>query len=80
MHGAAYKNAPPVVRFLHENGHDIKVWNKENKMKRTPLLIAEGYRPGNFKPDFATIEAIEEVMLAEGVEPPSGPKPIHTNY
>lgn len=80
MHGAAYKNAPVVAWFLHENGHDIKVWNKNNKRERTPLLIAEGYRPGNFKPDFATVEAITAIMLKEGVEPPSGPKPHHTNY
>jgi ankyrin repeat protein len=80
MHGAAYKNAPAVVRLLHNRGADIKIWNKNNKMDRTPLLIAEGYRPGNFKPSFATIDAITEIMLSEGVEPPTGPKPYHTNY
>ncbi len=80
MHGAAYKNVPEVVRFLYRHGHVIKIWNKNNNKDRTPLLIAEGYRPGNFKPSFATVEAIIEVMRNEGVEPPTGPKPKHTNF
>ncbi|MDD9867616.1 MAG: ankyrin repeat domain-containing protein, partial [Verrucomicrobiales bacterium] len=64
MHGAAYKNIPAVVRYLDEAGHDIGVWNTHNRNKRTPLLIAEGYRPGNFKPCFRTVEAITKVMLS----------------
>ncbi len=80
MHGAAYKNVPAVARYLHEQGADIRIWNSKNKMERTPLLIAEGYRPGNFKPSFATVDAITEIMLAQGVEPPTGPKPKHSNY
>ncbi len=80
MHGAAYKNAPSVAWFLYEQGADIKIWNNNNKRKRTPLLIAEGYRPGNFKPSFETIEAIEKIMLAAGAEIPTGPKPNQTNY
>ena len=80
MHGAAYKNIPAVVRFLDEKGADINIWNANNGLERTPLLIAEGYRPGNFKPSFETVEAITEVMLSRGVKPPTGPKPKHTNY
>ena len=80
MHGAAYKNIPAVVRYLDSIGHDIKIWNTTNRHKRTPLLIAEGYRPGNFKPSFATVEAITKVMLSHGVQPPKGPKPKKTNY
>ena len=80
MHGAAYKNIPAVVYYLAEAGADITIWNQDNKAERTPLLIAEGYRPGNFKPSFETVEAITKVMLAAGVKPPSGPKPHHTNY
>ena len=80
MHGAAYKNIPAVVRYLDDIGHDIKIWNTTNRNKRTPLLIAEGYRPGNFKPSFATVEAITKVMLSHGVQPPKGPKPRKTNY
>lgn len=80
MHGAAYKNIPAVVYYLDEQGADINLWNTKNDLNRTPLLIAEGYRPGNFKPSFETVEAITEVMLANGVKPPTGPKPKHTNY
>jgi hypothetical protein len=39
------------------------------------LLIAEGYRPGNFKPSFETIAALHRVMLAAGVSPPTNTKP-----
>ncbi|MCZ6672994.1 MAG: ankyrin repeat domain-containing protein [Verrucomicrobia bacterium] len=80
MHGAAYKNAPAVARYLHEQGANIRIWNTNNDNERTPLLIAEGYRPGNFKPSFATVDAITEIMLSEGVKPPTGPKPKHSNY
>lgn len=74
MHGAAYKNVPKVAEWLDKNGADIEVWNQKNKKRWTPLLIAQGFRPGNFKPDFATIEAIEKVMRANGVDPPPAPK------
>ncbi|MGJ8641511.1 MAG: ankyrin repeat domain-containing protein [Opitutaceae bacterium] len=74
MHGAAYGQWPEMVHFLHKNGADIQVWNQINKSKWSPLLIAEGYRRGNFKPSYDTIDAIETVMAAEGVtlryEPP----------
>ena len=36
-------------------------------------LIAQGFRPGNFKPSADTIAAISEVMRAAGVEPPPAP-------
>ena len=80
MHGAAYKNLPSMVHYLDEQKADIKVWNAKNKDGRTPLLIAEGYRPGNFKPSFKTIEAIKAVMVSKGVAIPDGPKPKKTNY
>ena len=80
MHGAAYKNIPSMAEYLDELGADIRIWNTKNALNRTPLLIAEGYRPGNFKPSFATVDAITAVMLANGVKPPTGPKPKHTNY
>jgi uncharacterized protein len=38
-------------------------------------LIAEGYRPGNFKPSADTIAALHRVMLAAGVTPPAKPMP-----
>ncbi|MEM7396051.1 MAG: hypothetical protein AAF492_27265, partial [Verrucomicrobiota bacterium] len=70
----AYKSLPAMVRLLAETGADIKIWNRKNKRQWTPLLIAQGFRPGNFKPAAETIEAISEVMLAAGVIPPSAPE------
>jgi len=75
MHGAAYKNLPKVVQFLADQGAKIEVWNKKNKYGWTPLLIAEGHRPGNFKPSAETIAALHNVMLAAGVKPPANAAP-----
>ena len=74
MHGAAYKNVPGVVHWLYKSGTKIEVWNRKNSKGWTPLLIAQGFRPGNFKPSFETIDAIEVVMRSEGIEPPPAPK------
>ena len=70
MHGAAYKSLPKVVQLLADKGAKIEVWNRKNKYGWTPLLIAEGHRPGNFKPSAETIAAIHRVMRAAGVTPP----------
>jgi ankyrin repeat protein len=75
MHGAALKNLPKVVQFLADNGAKVEVWNKENNFGSTPLMLAQGYRPGNFKPSFETIEAIQRVMLATGAAIPSNATP-----
>lgn len=74
MHGAAYKNIPRMVTFLAEHGADIKVWNRANKLGLTPLKIAYGYRPGNFRPSPDTIAAIQRAMLSAGVTPPDDDK------
>jgi ankyrin repeat protein len=79
MHGAALKNLPKVVQFLADNGAKIETWNKKNRYGWTPLLIAEGYRPGNFKPSFETIDALHKVMLAAGVTPPINARPADIN-
>jgi len=71
MHGAAYKSLPKVVHFLAENGAKIETWNTTNRWGWTPLRIAEGYRPGNFKPSFETIAALKEVMSDAGVSVPA---------
>ncbi len=71
MHGAAYKNLPLAVKFLADKGARIDIWNTRNKFGWTPLTIARGYRFGNFKPSAVTVEALEQVMLAAGVVPPS---------
>jgi uncharacterized protein len=73
MHAAAYKNLPKLVEFLDQHGAKIDVWNRKNRHGWTPLLIAQGFRPGNFKPSAETIEAIERVMRAQGVTPPPAP-------
>jgi len=75
MHGAAYKNLPKVVQFLADKGAKIEVWNRTNKWGWTPLRIAEGYRPGNFKPSAETVAALHRVMLAAGVSPPTNGSP-----
>jgi len=75
MHGAAYKNLPKMVKLLAENGADVKIWNKKNKYGWTPLLIAQGHRPGNFKPSAETVAAIKKAMRAAGVNPPEKTTP-----
>ena len=71
MHGAAYKNLPGAVEFLAAKGAKIEIWNKKNKYGWTPLIIAEGYRFGNFKPSPVTVVALHKVMGSAGgpVEP-----------
>ena len=76
MHGAAYKNFPRVVRFLADKGAKIEVWNRKNKYGWTPLSIAEGNRPGNFKPSPETIAALHRVILAAGLSLPPSAMPI----
>jgi uncharacterized protein len=75
MHGAALKNLPKVVQFLADNGAKIEVWNHKNKFGSTPLMIAQGYRPGNFKPSFETVDALQKVMLANGAVLPTNARP-----
>lgn len=73
MHGVAYKSLPKVAELLAARGAKIEVWNRKNDRGWTPLLIAQGFRPGNFKPSVPTIEAISAIMRANGVEPPPPP-------
>ena len=75
MHAAAYKSLPNVIRLLDAQGADIGVWNCRNKQGRTPLDIARGYRPGNFKPDFETERALKEIMKKHGVTVPATSTP-----
>lgn len=70
MHGAAYKSLPKMVHYLTDKGAKIDVWNTKNKYGWTPVVIAEGFRPGNFKPSVETIAALHTVMRAAGVTPP----------
>lgn len=70
MHGAAYKSLPRMVRYLASKGAKADVWYRKNKHGWTPVLIAEGFRPGNFKPAPETLEALHEVLKAAGLTPP----------
>jgi ankyrin repeat protein len=70
MHGAAYQSRYQLVELFAERKADIKVWNNKNKAGWTPLMIAQGHRPGNFRPAPDTIAAVEKFMRAEGVTPP----------
>jgi len=71
MHGAAYKNLPAAAQFLSSKGASLGVWNRKNEFGWTPLTIARGYRIGNFKPSPETVAAIETLMRAGGVTPPT---------
>ena len=73
MHGAAYKSLPKVAKLLAAKGAKIDVWNQKNDKGWTPLLIAQGFRPGNFKPSAETTAAISKIMLANGIKPPPPP-------
>jgi ankyrin repeat protein len=70
MHGAAYQSRSQLVPLLAERGADINIWNRKNKLGWTPLMIAKGHRPGNFRPAPETIAALEDAMRARGVTPP----------
>jgi ankyrin repeat protein len=70
MHGAAYQSRPKLVQFLAERGANINIWNRKNKAGWTPLMIAQGHRPGNFRPAPDTIAAVERIMRADGIVPP----------
>ena len=76
MHGAAYGSFPSVIQLLAENGADPALWSQPNKHGWTPLYIAEGYRPGNFKPAPLTIAAIAALMADEGLST-EGVRPRH---
>jgi ankyrin repeat protein len=74
MHGAVYQDFARMAQFLADHKADINVWNRKNKSGWTPLMIAFGYRPGNFRPEPDSIAAVERVMRAAGVTPPPRPK------
>lgn len=81
MHGAAYQSRWQLVHYLADRGADIKVWDRKNKWGWTPLMIAQGHRPANFRPAPDTIAAFEKVMRARGVEPPKAiPHNNRPNY
>ena len=76
MHGAVYGSFPSVIQLLADSGADPDLWKRPNKHGWTPLFIAEGYRPGNFKPAPHAIAAIRGLMAKEGLST-EGPRPRH---
>ena len=73
MHGAAYQNWPRLIDYLDQQGMQPEVWNRPNRWGWTPLIIAHGYREGNFRPDAATIACLERVMRQHGLPIPADP-------
>jgi len=67
MHGAAYRNFPRVVDRLAKHGADSSTWNQKNKYGWTPIMIAEGKRPGSFKPSPITVRALQ-AALAQSIK------------
>ncbi|MBL9174453.1 MAG: hypothetical protein JNL10_13025 [Verrucomicrobiales bacterium] len=47
-----------LTRDRGRHGAKAEVWNRKNKYGWTPIVIAEGRRPGNFKPSAETVEAL----------------------
>ena len=76
MHGAAYGSFPSVIQMLADRGADPDLWKRPNKHGWTPLFIAEGFRPGNFKPAPLAIAAVERLMTQEGLST-DGSRPRH---
>ncbi len=71
--------AAAALQLLADKGAKIDVWNRPNKGGLTPLVIAEGHRPGlNFRPSPPTVAALHRVMLAAGVPVPKSP-PLPAN-
>lgn len=73
MHGAAYRDFPKMVQYLADHGAKVELWNRKNRIGSTPLMIAQGIRPGTFEPSAETAKAIDRVMRAAGVIPPPPP-------
>ena len=65
------KKAVAMIESAAAKGARIDIWNRKNEFGWTPLTIARGYRFGNFKPSPVTVEAIDTVMLAAGIRPPT---------
>ena len=62
IHGAAYRSFPLVVNCLAKHGADSTFWDHKNKLGWTPVLIAQGKRPGSFKPSPETESALRAAM------------------
>lgn len=69
VHGASYQDRAEMIRYFADHGADIKIWNQKNKWGWTPLDIATGHRPGNFRPEPATLAVLDKIMPPETRRP-----------
>jgi ankyrin repeat protein len=69
IHGASYQDRANLVEYFADHGADIKIWNQKNKWGWTPLDIATGHRPGNFRPEPATLAVLDKIMPPEARKP-----------
>ena len=76
LHGAAYRSFPEVVDQLVAFGADPEVWHRKNSIGSTPREVAQGKRPGSFKPNKATIAAIDKALDDAGLEPSNWVRPL----
>lgn len=70
IHGAVYENRFKLIEYLDQRGADISVWFRHNKRGWTPLDIAQGHRPGNFRLAPESIEVLERLLRKSGINPP----------
>lgn len=66
LHGAAYRAAPSIVKFLADNG--ATTFDVKNEAGWTPLRIAAGvYRVGTYKESPPTADLLRRLMTARGL-------------
>lgn len=68
LHGAAYRHYSELVPFLVEKGAAVVKWNHKDSFGHDPLMIAQGYRRGPFRPDDKTRDAIIKELVKAGVK------------
>ena len=64
LHGAAYRNYPLLVAHLGRRGVDVATCDHRNKYGWSPVMIAQGKRPGSFKPSPETVAALQEIGVS----------------
>ena len=74
MHGATYENRYRLLEFLAQQGARVAIWNRPNNRGWTPLDIAHGHRPGNFRLVPEARDVLERLLREAGIESPA-PRP-----
>lgn len=73
LHGATFENRSQLLEFLAEQGADVNIWYRPNSRRWTPLDIAYGQRPGNFRPNPESLAVLQRLLQAAGIEAPPPP-------